>query len=397
MALSNKVRKIVLYFLPGDALNEALPILLTAYATVLSHLRSQAVSDSLIDLSDDEVEEFVYNNTNVNVRSVSNAVMWNCQDQSNGRSYYKTLYIVAFALMLIFNVLSVISALCRPEFWCRKCSSIVRTIVGGSLFNIGLTLLIFSFDTSPYSCYFGPKGTHYILPEQLVDLAFDQRIVRFIKAAPFFALGCFVGWLVTICLSIIYDCHKNDEYVNIFEDKEYDSDTDVTKAKEDDDTYYKIHCVTIRSNTCGPSDQLQHLISSGSSDQVSSRLSSRSPYQVSSRSPDQVFSRSPDQVSSRSPDQVSSRSPYQVSSRSPDQVFSRSPDQVSSRSPDQVSSRSPDQVSSGSPDQVSSRSPDQVSSGSPNQSPLQELQSTSRNPQGRGLENEPAAVKTTEL
>ena len=242
MALSNKVRKIVLYFLPGDTLNEALPILLTTYATVLSHLRSQAVSDSLNDLSDDEVEEFVFNNTNVNVRSVSNAVMWNCRDQSNGRSYYKTLYNVALALMLIFNVLSVISALCRPEFWCRKCSSIVRTIVGGLFFNIGLTLLIFSFDTSPYSCNLSSEAMDYILPDQLVDLAFDPRIVRFIKAAPFFALGCFVGWLVTICLSIIYDCNKNDKC--IFEEKEYDSD--VTEATEDDDTYYEIHYVTIR-------------------------------------------------------------------------------------------------------------------------------------------------------
>ena len=215
-----------------------MPILLTAYATVLSHLRSQAVSDTLNDLSDDEDEEdFVFNNTNVNVRSVSNAVMWSCRSQTNGQHYYRGLYLTAFGLMILFSILSVTSALCRPEFWCRKRSSIVRTIVGGLFFNIGLTFLVFSFDISPYSCYFSSEAMNYILPDQSVDLPFDPKVVRFIKAAPFISVFLFFGWLVTNCGSIIYDCHKYGKNDIIFEEKEYDSDSGVSKATEDDNTY----------------------------------------------------------------------------------------------------------------------------------------------------------------
>ena len=117
MATSNKVRQIALYVLPIDAINEVFPFLLIAYGTIMSHLRSQAVSDSLNDFNDTDVDDLVVNNTRVNVRSASSAVMWVCQGQSH---YYKNLYIAALVLMIIFNISSVLSYLCRPEFWCEK-------------------------------------------------------------------------------------------------------------------------------------------------------------------------------------------------------------------------------------------------------------------------------------
>ena len=107
MALSNRARTVALYFLPGDTLNEVFPFLLTTYITITTHLRNQAVSDTLNDLQDDEAEEFVSNNTKVNVRSVSNAVMWICRDQF--QSNYKTIYIVLLVLMSVFILTSFVS------------------------------------------------------------------------------------------------------------------------------------------------------------------------------------------------------------------------------------------------------------------------------------------------
>ena len=253
MALSNKWRKIALYFLPGDALNEALPFLLTAYTTVLIHLRSQAVSDSLNAV----LQVIAVNNTIVNVSSISNAVMWSCRNESNGRSYYKTLYILAFILMLIFSIVSVISALCRPEFWCRKKSSIVRTIAGGLVFDVGLTFLVFSFDISPYSCYLGPERIDYTLPDELVDLTFNQTVVNFIKAAPLVAFSCFIVWFVIIIGSAIYDSCNYEHESDIFEEKEYDSSA--AEATGDDDTYYEINYVKTK-RTCNSNISMVSLL-----------------------------------------------------------------------------------------------------------------------------------------
>ena len=248
---ANKWRKIASYFLPGDVLNEAIPIILVAYGTILSHLRSQAVSDSLNDLNDDEVEEFMVNNTNVNVRSVSNAVMWNCQNQSNGH-YYRGLYITAVVLMITFYIASLITPCCRPEFWCRKGSSIFRVIFGGFCFNIGLTFLILSFDVSPWSCILGPERMDYTLPDESVDLLFDPKIAGFIKAAPVISIVCLFVWFITDCAVFTYDfCHhKKIKNVSgiisyIFEEIEYD--TDGVEATEDDDTYYEINYVTVKT------------------------------------------------------------------------------------------------------------------------------------------------------
>ena len=92
----------------------------------------------------------------------------------------------------------------------------------------------------------------YILPDELVDIVFDSKVVNFIKTVPAVALVCFIGWLMTNFGSFIYDCYKyrkgyeNNIISYIFEEKEYDSSAD--EATEDDDTYYEINYVKVKRN-----------------------------------------------------------------------------------------------------------------------------------------------------
>lgn len=249
MALSNKCRKLASYVFPDEILNEAFPILLVAYATILSHLRSQAVSNTLHDLQDNEAENFVFNNTDVNVRSVSNAVMWTCQEHP----HYKRLYIVALVLMIIFNFVTVCSRLCRPEFYTTKlpCSWRFLVIIEGLSFNVGLTFLVFSFDLSPLSCQVGSSSIDYSQSEEVVDFKYDLRIVRFIKAAPAVSSFCLFIWIIAISIRFTYNINCTNICgnicKNIFEDRQYDPDA--TKAKVNDDTYYEINYVNIKEST----------------------------------------------------------------------------------------------------------------------------------------------------
>lgn len=120
LKISNVFRKGALYFLSGTAIiNEGFPVLLIAYARVLTHLRGQAVLDTLNDLHD-ETENYFFNNNSVNVRSVSNAVLQSCRDEANGSSYYKNQYIVVLVLLFISNMMSLISTFLRPEYWYKR-------------------------------------------------------------------------------------------------------------------------------------------------------------------------------------------------------------------------------------------------------------------------------------
>ena len=218
MALSNKCRKIALYVLPDETLNEAFLILLVAYATILSHLRSQAVSTTLIDLQDNETENYVFNNTRVNVRSVSNAVLWACQEQP----HYKSLYIAALVLMMICNFASILSRLCRSEFCTAKASWRwqLLEILGGLFFNIGLLALVFSYDLSPWSCSFGSFGIAYTPFDESAAFKHDLIVVRFIKAAPFVSSSCFIIWIGSICVRMCWTFNCANKCKNIFKDRD---------------------------------------------------------------------------------------------------------------------------------------------------------------------------------
>lgn len=267
MATSNKVRQMALYILPIDAINEVFPFLLIAYTTIISHLRSQAVTDSLNDFNDTDVEDLVVNNTYVNVMSTSSAVMWVCRGPSH---YYKNLYIAALVLMIIFNIVSVLSYFCRPEFWCKKkFTQRLREVIGGASFIVGLNSLIFSFDLSPWACQLGPSSIDYIIPDELADLGYDQNIVRFIRAAPIISVVCLGVWGYTIWISYFLDQlsenqkgQENDNpgnsnesqrrddkmlcrCIHVFKNKDYDEDS-VETPKADDTTYYEINYVDLK-------------------------------------------------------------------------------------------------------------------------------------------------------
>lgn len=251
MVPSKVVKKVVFYFLSFEAINHQFTILLIAYTSILSHVDGMAATQTLIDLHDNETE-FIDNFTDVDVRGVSNAVMWSCRDGAKARSYYETVYLFAFVALIVLSIGSFVLNFCRPEFWCKRRVLIYRSLIGDSCLSIAVLLLFLSFNPSPLACQAGYSKFKYHKIEEFVDLIFKTTVVNFNKRAPIASLVFFLLWLVTniVCFCIDWwtvDLGKNTKdtkkhgRMKMFEDKRYDSDA--TTEKEGDDRHYEINRV----------------------------------------------------------------------------------------------------------------------------------------------------------
>ena len=246
LVTSKNIKQFISYFLSVEAVNQQFSILLVAYTSVVSHLSGTAVTQTLIDFDDNETE-FIDNFTDINVRGVSNAVMWSCRDGAETGGYFESIYAVAFIVLIILSVLSVAVNFCRPEFWCKRKILRWKAILGDSFLCLAILLLFMSFDLSPLSCLAGYSRFKYCVFDEVIDLFFKTGIVDFYWVAPFISIGCFVGWIATniVCFVIDYKCltkpENDDEWTKMLKDKQYDSDA--TTEDEDENRYYKINRV----------------------------------------------------------------------------------------------------------------------------------------------------------
>ena len=244
MAPSKVVKLVMAYFLSVEAVSQQFAILLAAYTSIVSHLGGMAVTQSLMDLNDNETE-FIDNFPDINVRGVSNAVMWCCRDGAETKSYFEALYITAFVLLFALSVISVVINFCRPEFWCKRKVLRWKAIIGDSLFCFAILLLFSSFDLSPLSCPAGYLRFDFNILAEIIDLIFHKRVVDFYWAAPFLSMACFIGWIITNITCFVIDCKtfefEDNNRMKIFEDIQYDSYA--TTEDEDEDRHYEINRV----------------------------------------------------------------------------------------------------------------------------------------------------------
>ena len=250
MVLSKEISEVIIYFLSVEALNTQFAILLVAYTSVVGHVGGKAVTQALIDLRDNETES-IGDHVDINVACVSNAVMWNCQYRAKSKSFYEAVYLAALILLILLSIISFVLSLCRPEFWCKRKVLKAKAIIGEFLLCTAIVLLFLSFDISPLSCHIGYDSFSLLFIGECfgVDLIFSKAVINFHKAAPFFSMGCFLGWFVTNTICFIVDYKKfntnmNETMRNMFKDEKYDSDA--TTENEDDDRHYEINTVIFR-------------------------------------------------------------------------------------------------------------------------------------------------------
>ena len=174
--------------------------------------------------------------------------MWSCRDGAEAENYFHNIYITAFILLIVLSILSVGINFCRPEFWCKRKVLICKALIGDSFLCFAILMLFVSFDLSPLSCLVGHSRFKYRIFEEIVDLIFNTGVVGFYWAAPSISLACFIGWLVTnvICFCIDYKNFEREdkEWINLLEDKQYDSDA--TTENEDKDRHYEINRVIFK-------------------------------------------------------------------------------------------------------------------------------------------------------
>lgn len=241
---SKNIKKIISYFLSSEAINTHFAVLLAAYVSTVSHVGGMAVTQTLIDLQDNETE-FIENFTDIDVGSVSNAVMWSCRDGARGKSFYKGIYLTLFILLIILSVVSFVTNYCRPEFWCKRTVLRWKALIGDSCLAIAILLLFLSFDLSPLSCLAGYGELNYQLQifHNIVDLVYNVKVVNFHIAMVPVSLVFLVLWFLTNIICFVID-RKNLKCEDVFEDKKYDSDA--TTEDEDDERHYEIKRVYIR-------------------------------------------------------------------------------------------------------------------------------------------------------
>lgn len=242
MVLPSKVfKKVVFYLVPVEAINIHYAVLLAAYTTVVSHVGGMAVTQTLIDLQDNETSTDIIGK-DIDVKSVSNAVMWSCRTEAQAKGFYKGIYLTSFILLIILGILSYLTNICRPEFWCKRTILKLKAAIGDTFLALAILLLFLSFDLSPLSCQAGYGAFEYQIFHKVyvVDLVYDVKVVNFHKAMPYLSIVFFIAWSVTngICLVIDLYCLRDIE--DIFNDM-YDSDAPT--EDENEDRHYEINRV----------------------------------------------------------------------------------------------------------------------------------------------------------
>ena len=245
MVPSKVIKQFIDYFLSVEAVSQQFAILLAAYTSVVSHVGGVAVTQTLIDFDDNETES-IDNITDINVRGVSNAVMWSCRDGAAAESYFHHIYATTFVLLIVLSVISVVINFCRPEFWCKRRALICKALIGDTLFCLAILMLILSFDLSFLSCLHGHSRFKYHILEEIIDLIFNKGVVGFHKAAPYISLTCFIAWVTTNIICFCFDCKtfEHRDKMKMFENIQYDSD--VTTEDENKDRYYEINRVIFK-------------------------------------------------------------------------------------------------------------------------------------------------------
>ena len=248
MASSSKaIKQLIAYFLSVEAVSQQFSILLVAYTSVVSHVGGVAVTQTLIDFDDNETES-IDNLTDINVRGVSNAVIWSCRDGAEAESYFHVIYTTAFFLLIVLSVISVFINFFRPEFRCKRKVLIYKALIGDSFLCLAILLLFLSFDLSPLSCLSGHSRFEYHILQEIIDLIFKTGVVVTHWAAIITSIICFFVWVITniICFCVDYKTfeHEDSDRKKMFKDKQYDSDA--TTEDEDEDRHYEINRVIFK-------------------------------------------------------------------------------------------------------------------------------------------------------
>ena len=254
MVPSKAVKQLIAYFLSVEAVSQQFAILLIAYTSIVSHVGGMAVTQTLTDFNDNETE-FIDNFRDINVRGVSNAVMWSCRDGAEAKNYFEVIYTTAFVLLIVLSFISVGINFCRPEFWCKRKVLIWKALLGDSLLCFSILLLFLSFDLSPVSCQVGHSRFKYPIVEEIVDLIFNTGVVGFYWAAPFISMLCFILWLLTNIICFVIDYRnissemrytEQNERINMLEDIKFDNNA--TIEDEDKGRHYEINRVIFKNS-----------------------------------------------------------------------------------------------------------------------------------------------------
>ena len=238
---STKFKKIIFYLLSVEAINTQFTVILVAYTSVTSHVGGMAVTQTLIDLRDNETD-FIENKTEVDVESVSNAVMWSCRTEAQANGFYKGIYLISSILVIILAIFAFVTTFFRPEFWCKRKVLIYKAVIGDTFLAVAIIMLFLSFDLSPLSCQAGYTALDYQILHKLLDLLYNVNVVNFHIAAPFISLGCFSAWIATSIICLVIEYKKREEIQDIFKDKMYDSDA--LTEDENEERHYEINRVS---------------------------------------------------------------------------------------------------------------------------------------------------------
>ena len=244
MVLTKKLVLVLVYFLPVEVINHEFALLLFAYASVLSHVSGVAVTETLSDLHDNETEFITHDNyTFVDVNNVSNAVLWSCREGAKAKSFYEHIYLAMLVLVIILSILLIPINFCRPEFLCKRKVLILKAVIGETSLGIAILFLFLSFNIYPLLCITNHFRLTYNIINRGVDFIIKKRVLGFHLAAPIISVILFSTWLLTnvICFIIDKKNVKVDHWIEMFKDKNYDSD--IPTEKEEQERYYEINRV----------------------------------------------------------------------------------------------------------------------------------------------------------
>ena len=263
MSFANRLKQFLLiYLLPGDAVTETFPIVLSAFVTILAFLRNVAISDSLNDLTNATLfqqpgfaEDYVYVDDNYSefepnyTIAVSNAVLWVCREGSPNAGFYRIFYAGALFCLVLFHLLTAFSRFFTPAFWhVRKqleddsidnssmssrftlkysqhetfitfkkdVRTATKTIIGSVVFNFSLLMLLLSFDISPWSCIQKPSSqgitVNYapITNRFHIHIDHDPAAIVFQQGAAITSAVLMCVWLIFHVVFLCHDYMKGD-------------------------------------------------------------------------------------------------------------------------------------------------------------------------------------------
>lgn len=240
MACTNQWRSRFLYLLPNEAIVESFPIVLSVYATFLTHLESKAAIETVAELNANMSAMDSVNHSNESKKSMPSSVVWKCHFTEIGQSYFKTWFQVAFVLALFLYILVFLFYFCRPEFWSKRFSLKLKKFIGDLFLLFSILSLLSSYNISPMLCQYDP-----ILKLTDKNLTFEHHplIRMFHKIAPTISMAFFFCWLISNIIFCACECKKFG-WNEMFYDNEIDSDAEA--ATDDEFTHYEISYVRVR-------------------------------------------------------------------------------------------------------------------------------------------------------